>query len=140
MTIGYNLTDRQDDQVEEIGRKLARYNNAAVGTSGRLVLAVLARDAEERVVGGLSGYTAWGWLYIQWLWIDEAFRGRGIADNLLSRAEAEAKRRGCLGAYIDTFSDQALRLYQRHGYRIFGEIPDFVDSRTRSFLCKRWSQ
>jgi GNAT superfamily N-acetyltransferase len=63
-----------------------------------------SQGCRGKLVGGLSSYAAWGWLNSQWLWIDEACRGHGIADNLLSRAEAQAERRGCLAAHIDAIA------------------------------------
>ena len=78
----------------------------------------------------------WGWLYVQWLWIDEGQRGKGLAGALLAAAEAEARARGCHGAYIDTFSPVALKVYQRAGYAPFGALADFPKGRTRTFLQK----
>jgi GNAT superfamily N-acetyltransferase len=88
-------------------------------------------------VAGISGYTAWGWLYVQWLWVDESLRGRTIAGRMLDAAEKEAAARGCHGAYIDTFSPVALKTYVRQGYAPFGAMDDFPKGRTRTFLQKR---
>jgi GNAT superfamily N-acetyltransferase len=85
----------------------------------------------------MSGYTGWGWLFTQWLFVPESLRGQGIAGKMLDMAEAEAIARGCHGAWIDTFNPQALRAYQRQGYQVFGELPDFPVGRSRSFLQKR---
>lgn len=123
------------DDLDVIGRNLAAFNEGDVGPSGRRALAVTVRD-DAGLVAGLSGYTAWGWLYVQWLWIDAAQRGQGLAGRLLAAAEAEAVTRGCHGAYIDTFSPQGLHVYQKAGYVVFGALPDFPRGRTRSFLSK----
>ncbi len=119
-----------------LGDGLAGYNDADVGPSQRLPLAVFLRDAAGQVVGGISGYTAWGWLYIQWLWLAEGQRGQGAAGRLLAEAEGEARARGCHGAWIDTFNPVALRAYQRAGYAPFGALPDFPKGRSRTFLMK----
>jgi GNAT superfamily N-acetyltransferase len=92
--------------------------------------------ADETLIAGMSGYSAWGWLYVQWLWIAETHRGQGLAGRMLADAEAEARRRDCHGAYIDTFSPHALRVYQKAGYTVFGELKEFPPGRTRSFLSK----
>lgn len=136
MTQSFRVTDQPDAEVAQIGKALAGFNDADVGPSGKRPLAVLVYDADGRVVGGLSGSTGWGWLYIQWLWVDTSQRGQGIAGKILQHAEAEARARGCVGAHIDTFSPVALRVYQRQGYKVFGEIPDFVAGRTRIFMSK----
>lgn len=123
-------------ELQAIGGGLAAFNDADVGPANRVSLAVLVRDAAGVLCGGLTGYTAWGWLYVQWLWLDEAYRGQGLAAELLRRAEAEARLRGCHGSYIDTFSPVALKVYERAGYMPFGALADFPRGRTRTFLQK----
>ena len=123
-------------ELAQLGERLAAFNDAAVGPSERTALAVFVRDGDGGMLAGLSGYTAWGWLYVQWLWVDERQRGRGTAGRMLAAAEREALARGCHGALIDTFSETAARAYERHGYRPFGVLPDFPVGRRRTFLQK----
>lgn len=125
--------------LEIIGDGLAAFNEADVGPAERRALAVFVRDDEGTVVAGISGYTAWGWLYIQWLWVDENHRGKGMAGCMLDAAETEARDRGCHGALIDTFNPHALVVYQKAGYVVFGALPEFPKGRTRSFLSKSLS-
>ncbi|CDN48715.1 GNAT family N-acetyltransferase [Neorhizobium galegae] len=124
------------EELAVIGEGLTAFNDADVGPSDRKPLAVLIRDVEDKVIGGLSGYTAWGWLFTQWLFVPETLRGEGMAGKLLSQAEQEARARGCHGAWIDTFSPLARKAYMRQGYEIFGELPEFPKGRTRTFLRK----
>ena len=131
------LTDAPDQSVlDAIQAGLSAFNDADVGPSERHQLTIVVNDDDGRVAGGLSGYTAWGWLYVQWLWLDASLRGQGLAGRLLQMAEDEAVRRGCHGAFIDTFSPVALGVYQRQGYVVFGQLPDFPHGRTRSFMRK----
>jgi GNAT superfamily N-acetyltransferase len=125
-----------DEELAAIGRGLSAFNEAEVGPANNVPLAVLLRGEDGRLMGGISGHTAWGWLYVRWLWLDEAQRGKGLAAAMLAAAEAEARTRGCHGSYIDTFNPVALKVYQRAGYRPFGELPDFPKGRTRTFLSK----
>ncbi|MDE1995125.1 MAG: GNAT family N-acetyltransferase [Rhizobiaceae bacterium] len=134
------LTDTpSESDLAAIGEGLGAFNTADVGPSGRRAVAVLIRDEAGKTIGGISGYTAWGWLFTQWLFVPESLRGQGMAGKLLEKAEAEACARGCHGAWIDTFSPQALRAYQRAGYAIFGELPEFPAGRSRFFLQKKLS-
>lgn len=123
------------DDLAELGTALSEFNDADVGPSDRRALAVFVRGPEG-LEAGLSGYTAWGWLYVQWLWVAKARRGEGLAGRMLAAAEAEARARGCHGAWIDTFSPVALRAYERAGYRTFGTLPGFPPGRSRTFLQK----
>jgi GNAT superfamily N-acetyltransferase len=134
----FDLTDDPSpDELAAIGQGLNAYNVADVGPSDRRLIAVLLRDDAGQPIGGLSGYTSWGWLFTQQLFIPKPLRGQGMVGRLLTAAEAQAQARGCKGAWIDTFNPVALRAYQRQGYVIFGEIPDYVADRSRTFLQKR---
>ncbi|MGO7320502.1 GNAT family N-acetyltransferase [Rhizobium ruizarguesonis] len=124
------------EELAAITDALSAFNNSDVGPSDRRPLAVLIRDTDGKVTGGLSGFTAWGWLFTQMLYIPDTLRGTGISGTILTKAEEEARARGCRGAWIDTFSPQALRVYLRKGYEVFGELEDFPEGRTRSFLRK----
>ncbi len=124
------------DELAAIGAGLTAFNEADVGPANRIPLAVLVRDDGGTIAGGLSGYTAWGWLYVQWLWLAESQRGQGLAAQLLATAETEARARGCHASYIDTFNPVALKVYQRAGYTPFGALPNFPKGRTRTFLQK----
>ncbi|MBD8662604.1 GNAT family N-acetyltransferase [Rhizobium sp. CFBP 8752] len=131
------LTDApSSDDLAIVSGGLTAFNEGEVGPSDRELLAVLIRDESGTVIGGLSGYTSWGWLFTQLLFIPETLRGKGMAAKLLTEAENEARTRGCKGAWIDTFNPLALKAYKSHGYQVFGEIPNFVETRTRTFLQK----
>ncbi|MBY4609786.1 GNAT family N-acetyltransferase [Rhizobium sp. 9T] len=125
------------EELAAITDALSAFNTGDVGPSDRRPLAILIRDADGKVTGGLSGFTAWGWLFVQMLYLPETLRGAGIAGRILAQAEKEAKARGCHGAWIDTFSPRALRAYLRRGYEVFGELEDFPQGRMRSFLRKK---
>jgi GNAT superfamily N-acetyltransferase len=120
-----------------VGDSLTAFNAAEFGPAERLPLAVFVRDETGAIVAGISGYTAWGWLYVQWLWVDGRCRGLNLAAQMLEAAEREAIARDCHGAYIDTFSPKALKVYERCGYKAFGALADFPKGRTRTFLQKR---
>jgi GNAT superfamily N-acetyltransferase len=113
---------------------LAAANAALVGPSHHTSLAVIARSETGYTIGGLTGSTAWRWLYIERLWVNETHRGAGLGSGLIAAAEAEAVSRGCLNGWIDTFNPAALRLYQKLGYVTFGVLEDFPAGHTRTFL------
>jgi GNAT superfamily N-acetyltransferase len=70
------------------------------------------------------------------MWIREDLRGHGYGGRLLTSIEDEARRRGAKKVFLDTFSFQAPDFYIRHGYRVFGELPDFPPASRRYFLTK----
>ncbi len=86
-------TPSQTD-LDFLYQQLSDFNDADVGPSLRTPLAVFIRDTGGTVLAGISGYSAWGWLYVQWLWVDKSRRGQGLAGEMLAAAEAEAVIRG----------------------------------------------
>ena len=88
------------------------------------------------MIGGLYGRTAWGYLFIEMLFVPEALRARGLGRELVARAEREAAHRGCHGAWLDTHAWQARGFYERLGYACFGELPDCPTGHPRYFLRK----
>jgi GNAT superfamily N-acetyltransferase len=88
------------------------------------------------IAGGLIGSTNWQWLYIEVLGIEEPYRGRGWGRALVERAETIALERGCHGAWVDTFTFQSPGFYEKLGYRLFGELPDYPNGHRRLFYFR----
>ena len=109
----------------------------AVHFSGKNIYAQIIDDEAGKTLGGLSGVTYWRWLYIQLFWLPEPLRGAGLGSEILASAEAEARARGCVDVWLDSFSFQAPGFYQRHGYRSFGTLDDYPPGQRRVFLTKR---
>jgi GNAT superfamily N-acetyltransferase len=123
---------------KKIADPLIAYNIARFGESVREKLAIRLRGDDGEINGGLVGYTARDWLYIEMLFVPEELRGKGTAGTLLKMAEDEAKRRGCIGAFIDTMSPDALKVYQRYGYETIGALGEFAGGHTFTWLKKRF--
>jgi GNAT superfamily N-acetyltransferase len=123
--------------VEAVRAGLIAFNLRHTTDDAYRRLAAFLRDEAGRVVGGLVGETYWGWLHVDLLWVSEELRGRGYGSRLLAAAEAEAVRRGCGHAYLDTLGFQAPDFYRKRGYRLFGEPDDFPAGHRRYFLAKR---
>ena len=99
-------------------------------------LCVFARDADGSIIGGLTGKTYWHYLDVAFLWVSEQHRHAGHASKILQAAEAEARRRGCKRALLDTYSFQALGFYQKNGYKEFGRLAGFSGKHDRFYLYK----
>ncbi|OHX16342.1 GNAT family N-acetyltransferase [Chromobacterium sphagni] len=133
------LTDVADDAVlAQIVAPLAQYNEGQAGPSHHRPLVIRLEDEEGQVAGGLWGYTNFGWLYVQLLAAPAAARGQGLGRRLMEQAEAEARARGCVGAWVDTFTFQAPAFYEGLGYQRFAELADYPPGHSRVFYHKRF--
>ena len=102
----------------------------------RRPLAAFVKDGDT-LVGGVAGYTQYGWFSVDDLWVADDRRGTGLGSRLLAAAEAEARRRGCHSVRLDTYSFQARPFYEAHGYVLFGELDHYPDEHSKYFLAKR---
>lgn len=126
-----------DAEREAILAPLVAHNDAAAGTTERKTVAIVIRDDEGAIIGGLWGTAAYRWLFIQYLALPPSARGRGHGRALMLAAEREARRLGCIGVWLDTYSFQARGFYEKLGYGVFGEIVDYPPGHARYFLSKR---
>jgi len=132
------LTDQPDAvDVAVISDGLDEFNVRETGTDDRRPLAVLVRDPDtERVVGGLTGRTSLGLLFVDLFYLPPELRGSGIGSEVLRQAEEEGRRRGCRSGVLYTISFQAPGFYRRHGWRVFGEVPCEPPGTSRVFMAK----
>ena len=79
---------------------------------------------------------AFEWLFVNWLWVADSYRKHGVGSQLMGGAEAAARAQGCRAAYLDTFTFQAPKFYERLGYREFGRLNDFPPGHARIWFSK----
>jgi GNAT superfamily N-acetyltransferase len=123
--------------------RIREFNNAhsphhrAIREEGAVTpLFLLLKDEAGELIGGLSGSTYWGWLCVDYLFVPEELRGRGLGVQLLEKAEAIALRRGCEHAYLTTFGFQAPGFYEKQGYIQAGCLQDYPPGVTYHWMCK----
>jgi len=128
----------EDNVPDEVGEKIVglvvEYNNSKAGPSNGRPLFVTLRDHAAEIRGGLSGATSRGWLFIDHLVVPEVSRGQGIGKRLVEMAEAEAIKRGCSNAWLNTFEFQARGFYEKLGYECFGELKNYPAGFSRFFM------
>ena len=127
----------QDDEIEALRIGLSGYNKDHAGTHLRERIASFIKDEEGKVHGGIIADIKWGWLHIDWLWIDERIRKEGWGGRLLTTMEQYAGSKGITNFHLETTSFQALPFYQKQGYTVFGELPDMPPGHITYFLKKR---
>jgi GNAT superfamily N-acetyltransferase len=132
------VTDVIDQRiVDVISGGLERYNDEITEYNGRQPLAVVVQDpASGEILGGATGRTSLGLLFLELFYLPQSLRGNGLGTQILQRFEEEGRKRGCRSAVLYTISFQAPAFYERHGWRIFGEIPCDPPGTSRVFLTK----
>ena len=122
--------------VDFVRDGLSLFNVAVTGDSHYSPLAIFLRDERDAILGGTCGHVWGGWLDLSLLWVAEPLRGRGYGRKLLEAAEDEARSQGCRGVFLSTFSFQARPFYERFGYEVIADVPDYPIGHTYHVLKK----
>nr|WP_212633544.1 GNAT family N-acetyltransferase [Serratia marcescens] len=132
------ISDRVTPEITScIAEGLDRFNDQQIGYGDRLPLVVVVKDPDSGdVLGGITGRSSLGLLFLDLFYLPEALRGAGLGSELLRRFEQEGRRRGCLSAVLYTISFQAPDFYQRHGWQRMGEVPCLPPGTSRIFMSK----
>ena len=135
--LSFAVTDQPSlDDVAFIEDELVAYNVAKARPYDRRALHVFLRDAQGRTIGGITGETNWGWLYVDCFWLPDDLRGEGWGARLLEAAEDEARKRGCRHVRLFSYSFQAPGFYEKLGYRVFGVLEDYPPGHAQVWLRK----
>jgi GNAT superfamily N-acetyltransferase len=111
-------------------------DTAGFARNAKRFLAVL-RDADGGIQGGVKAEAFWGWVYIAELAVAAQWRGLGFGQRLLLLAEEwAAETCGCKSSWLMTMSFQSCGFYERSGYSVFAELPNYPHQQSRYFLKK----
>ncbi|MGF6109004.1 GNAT family N-acetyltransferase [Pseudomonas frederiksbergensis] len=132
------VSDVIEPEVEHLlSAGLSAFNEQATGISDWQALAVTVRDPEtQQVLGGITGRTSLGLLFLDLFYLPESLRGSGLGARLLKTYEDEGRRRGCRSAVLYTLSFQAPAFYEKQGWQRFGEVPCLPEGTSRVFMSK----
>lgn len=123
-------------EARAIASNLDAFNASRIGPVEVQPLALVAIEGGQ-LSGGVLAQTSVGWLQIERLWVTDDRRGSGVGRALLAAAEIEAQRRGCRGAFLDTFDWQAEPFYLKQGYEVFGRLEGCPSQgHTRTYMRK----
>lgn len=117
---------------------LAEFNRPFIGERRIQPLNVVVRRDDGAIAGGLLGEVRWQWFYIDVLWMADDARGHHLGQQAMQLAEEQARRLGCIGAFVDTLEFQARGFYERLGFTVYGTQPDYPPGHTRYYLLKRY--
>ena len=135
----YHLIVEDDPDPRDLAlleEKLAAAAVAAVGVGDEEEFGIFVRDGAGRIVAGASGSVWGGCCQMHTLWVDGPQRGHGLATELMTKAEAVARRRGCRLIMGLTYDVLTLGFYDRLGYRTVAIIEDCPAGTTTRWICK----
>ncbi|MBY7896202.1 GNAT family N-acetyltransferase [Vibrio fluvialis] len=76
-----------DEEIDRIYQGLKNFNQRAVPEVNDETFAILVRNEQGNVVGGLTGVFFITSVQVRFLWLSEAIRKQGIGSQLISQLE-----------------------------------------------------
>lgn len=123
--------------AQELVSNLVSFNDTKGPSENHEGLLIIARGYNNKMIGGLRGYTHFEWLFISHLWVDSVYESQGLGSKLMQQGEAVAIERGCNNSHVDTYSFQSLGFYLKKGYEVFGQLENYPPNFSRHFLSKK---
>ena len=132
------ICDAPNDAIRDaILGSLAVFNAESGYPADPKPVAITLTDDNGEIIGGLWGKTVYDWLFVDYLVVPASMRGRDLGAQLMASAEKIAVERGCVGAWLTTFTFQAQGFYEKLGYEVFGSLDSSPRENVRIFLRKR---
>jgi N-acetylglutamate synthase-like GNAT family acetyltransferase len=129
----HDLSPTEIDAIEEW---LDNYNRYAIGRNDARGLAFVIRDGAGPTIGAAAGYSWAGTAELKQMWVDEAYRGRGYARELLNAFVAEAAIRGVRRVWVASYDFQAPGMYEKAGFERVAEFAGWPEGHSNVILCK----
>lgn len=134
------IQESNEEVSQYIRERLIAYNAEQLPAevkSKKETAAFTVRDEAGGIVGGVTCTLFWQHMHIDFLWVEETKRKEGLGAKLLAEAENFAKQKGARLIKLDSFSFQAPRFYEKHGYTVYGKLEDHPVGHTQYYLVKR---
>lgn len=138
--MNYKIENCTEADTGYIIDRLVEYNLSQVPAEQEVLFDTLDKkitdDNGKIIAGCVAKMYCWNVAYIDTLWVDSKYRGKGLGAKLLAEIEKTAKLKGCYLIHLDTFDFQAKEFYEKQGYEVFGILEDCPKGHFRYYLKK----
>lgn len=133
-------TSPSKEDLQTLSKGIGAFNQDylpdEVGFEKDTKFVVLAKDKDGNTLGGIRANAFWNYCIIELLWLSEDCRGLGTGSQLIKATEKFAKEHGFNYIRTETLSFQAKPFYEKLGFKVFGELPDYPKGHTTYCLVK----
>lgn len=132
-----NIIELNEQQVEQIEEKLTAFDDRFIPQKleGSIQIGI---EENGKIVAGLDAcITTFKILYVSTMFVEEAYRRRGLGKRLMEEMEKRAMAMGVNTIRLDTFSWQGKEFYEALGYQVAGSYENTLDGYAEYFFVKR---
>jgi ribosomal protein S18 acetylase RimI-like enzyme len=105
-----------DEEEEKMSKDLIAYESRHGIDVNHKRFAIIMRDGKNNLIGALNAFTAFAEIYIDDIWVDQSFRGKGYGTMLIQSLETHFKGKGFNNINLVTSSFQAPDFYKKCGF------------------------
>ncbi len=124
-----------DEEAKKVYSGLRKFNEIHFKNVKTFPLNIYLFDNGE-IIGGIISEVFGNWLEVNYLWLNESYRGMGLGTKLLLKLETIAKQHGCKKVSLKTFNFQAPNFYLKKGYSIIYCLDNYPIEEKMYFLSK----
>ncbi len=122
---GESTSSPSQDEIDQICKGLSHFNQSQFQNVDRISFGYFIKDDDRKIMGGLIGYRFFSSLHVKYLWLSESIRGQGYGSKLLLQIEQDAREYDIANIFLDTYTFQAPKFYESHGYLEVGRYKNF---------------
>lgn len=135
----WQITPATREETQILDDKIFTFNQQQVPFTQNptpILLNYVIKD-QNTIIAGIDAFLYhWNILFIDVLFVEEAYRGQDLGSALLAHTENIALQLGSTLAHVDTFDFQAKDFYLKQGYTVFGTLQDCPPGHERYYLKK----
>lgn len=135
----YELSISTDEECGHISDEVMRFNARQVPFTQKITpifKRYVIKNKDEIIAGINAVIYHWGMLFVDELFVSEAYRHKKLGSYLMKKVENEAKELGATLSHTDTFDFQSKDFYLKLGYEVFGILENCPPNHKRYYLKK----
>ena len=125
-----------EDAISEIREGLRDFNRPFLEGVRDDDVICYVNGSDGQKIAGIVGRIRGKWLSIEYLWVAESQKGKGLGSELLATLESYARDQGCHSSILQTASFQAEPFYKKHGYRTKMVLDNYFDHADVYYMTK----
>ena len=134
------MTDLTEEQAQDIEMRLNAYDEKHIACKKEGAVRIGVEEDGKLIAGLDACITAFRILYVSTVFVEEAYRRKGIGTALIREMEKRAAAMGVNTIRLDTFDWQGREFYEALGYQTVGQYQNAEDGYAEYFFLKRISQ
>lgn len=118
-------SENHADIYHFLDQKIYEHNSRSTGKSDGESISFVAHNGSGEIIAGITGWVWASVCEITYLWVDDAYRSKGVGKALLNMAENEAIQHNAHSILLRSYDFQAPDFYKKQGYGIVFVLENF---------------